>query len=108
MRTNLTEGQRAVLAMSQNVIGEVKKVIIGKDEIIIKVLLSILMGYRAGLYEIPALDGLKQAKVVETVNSWGIAEITLNDWKNCSRSKRQDNMLPNELVAKTLKKINDM
>ena len=80
---------------------------IGKD-LNRKVLLSILMGYRAGLYEIPALDGLKQAKVVETVNSWGIAEITLNDWKNCSRSKRQDNMLPNELVAKTLKKINDM
>lgn len=80
---------------------------IGKD-LNRKILLSILMGYRAGLYEIPALEGLKQAEVVETVNSWGIAEITINDWKNCSRSKRQGNMLPNELIAETLQKINEI
>ena len=80
---------------------------IGKD-LNRKILLSILMGYRAGLYEIPALEGLKQAEVVETVNSWGIAEITISDWKNCSRSKRQSNMLSNELIAETLQKINEM
>ena len=77
---------------------------IGKD-LPRKILLSILMGYRSGLYEIPCLDGLKQSEVVETVNSWGISEITLNDWKNCSRSKRQENMLPRELVEETLQKI---
>ncbi|MBE6868157.1 MAG: MoxR family ATPase [Ruminococcus sp.] len=55
MSTNLTEGQRAVLAMSQNVIGEVKKVIIGKDEIIIKVLLSILAGGHILIEDIPGV-----------------------------------------------------
>ena len=70
-----------------------------------KILLSILMGYRAGLYQIPELDGLKQAEVIETVNSWGISTISINDWKNCSRSKRQENMLPGELVDPTLQKI---
>ena len=70
-----------------------------------KILMSILMGYRSGLYKIPALDGLKQSEVVKTVNSWGIAEITISDWKNCSRAKRQDNMLPHELIEATLKKI---
>ena len=79
---------------------------IGKD-LDKKILMSILMGYRSGLYQIPALDGLKQAEIVEKVNSWGIASITVNDWKNCSRSKRQENMLPYELVETTLRKIND-
>jgi hypothetical protein len=66
------------------------------------------MGYRSGLYKIPALDGLKQKQVVETVNSWGISEITINDWKNCSRTKRQDNMLPNDVVKDLLQKIQDL
>jgi hypothetical protein len=70
-----------------------------------KILLSILMGYRSGLYQIPALDGLKQSEVVEIVNSWGISEITINDWKNCSRTKRQDNMLPRDLIEDTLQQI---
>lgn len=77
---------------------------IGKD-LDRKILLSILMGYRSGLYQIPALDGLKQSEIVETVNNWGISPITLNDWKNCSRTKRQENMLPRELVEDTLQKI---
>ena len=70
-----------------------------------KILLSILMGYRSGLYRIPALDGLKQSEVVRVVNSWGISQISVSDWKNCSRSKRQENMLPRELVEETLQKI---
>ena len=80
---------------------------IGKD-LDRKILLSILMGYRTGLYEIPALDGLKQAEIVETVNSWGISKITLADWKNCSRAKRQSNMLPRDVVEETLRKIISM
>ena len=39
MNNSLTEEQVKVLNMSQSVINEVRKVIIGKDEIIIKVLL---------------------------------------------------------------------
>ena len=77
---------------------------IGKD-LDRKILLSILMGYRSGLYQIPALDGLKQSEVVATVNSWDISPISLNDWKNCSRTKRQENMLPHELVNETLQTI---
>ncbi len=77
---------------------------IGKD-LKRKVLLSILMGYRAGIYQIPALDGLKQSEVVQEVNTWGIAEITVNDWKNCSRLKRQENMLPYDVLEETLQKI---
>ena len=80
---------------------------IGKD-LDRKIILSILMGYRSGLYKIPALDGLKQKQVVEKVNSWGISEITINDWKNCSRTKRQDNMLPNDVVKDMLQKIQDL
>jgi len=41
--------------MSQNVIGEVKKVVIGKDEIIIKVLLSILAGGHVLIEDIPGV-----------------------------------------------------
>ncbi len=77
---------------------------IGKD-LNRKILLSILMGYRSGIYKIPKLDGLKQADAVVEINSWGISEITISDWKNCSRTKRQDNMLPRELVNDTLQKI---
>ncbi len=77
---------------------------IGKD-LDRKILLSILMGYRSGLYSIPVLDGLKQSEIVQTVNSWGIAEITINDWKNCSRTKRQENMLPFDLIAEMLERI---
>ena len=55
MNANLTEGQKAVLNMSQNVISEVKKVVIGKDEIIIKVLLSILAGGHILIEDIPGV-----------------------------------------------------
>ncbi len=80
---------------------------IGKD-LPRKTLLSILMGYRSGLYSIPALDGLRQSEVVNKVNSWGISTITITDWKNCSRSKRQENMLPREVIEETLEKINHL
>ena len=52
MNNSLTEEQVKVLNMSQSVINEVRKVIIGKDEIIIKVLLSILAGGQVSLLRI--------------------------------------------------------
>jgi len=70
-----------------------------------KILMSILMGYRSGIYRIPTLDGKKQSQIVEIVNSWGISEITINDWKNCSRTKRQENMLPRDFVQEMYEKI---
>ena len=70
-----------------------------------KILLSILMGYRSGLYQIPSLNGLKQSEAVNVINSWRISEISLSDWKNCSRAKRQENMLPRKVIEGTLQKI---
>ncbi|MBR6102759.1 MAG: MoxR family ATPase [Ruminococcus sp.] len=55
MAQKLTEEQVKVLQLSQKVIGEVKKVIIGKDETIIKVLLSILAGGHILLEDIPGV-----------------------------------------------------
>ena len=46
---------KRVLAFSQNVINEVRKVIIGKDEIIVKVLLSILSGGHVLIEDIPGV-----------------------------------------------------
>ena len=53
MAGNLSEEQIKVLNMSQKVINEAKKVIIGKDEIIIKVLLAILAGGHILIEDIP-------------------------------------------------------
>lgn len=55
MAQNLTQEQIHVLQLSQRVINEVKKVIIGKDETIIKVLLSILAGGHILLEDIPGV-----------------------------------------------------
>lgn len=55
MNNSLTEEQVKVLNMSQSVINEVRKVIIGKDEIIIKVLLSILAGSHILIEDIPGV-----------------------------------------------------
>lgn len=55
MNSKLTEGQLSVLNMSQSIIAEVKKVIIGKDDIIIKVLLSILAGGHILIEDIPGV-----------------------------------------------------
>lgn len=55
MQSNLNEEQSRVLNLSQNVISEVRKVVIGKDEIIIKVLLSILAGGHILIEDIPGV-----------------------------------------------------
>lgn len=55
MSQNLSEEQIAVLKLSQNVIGEIKKVIIGKDDIIVKVLLAILAGGHVLIEDIPGV-----------------------------------------------------
>lgn len=55
MAGNLSEEPIKVLNMSQKVINEAKKVIIGKDEIIIKVLLAILAGGHILIEDIPGV-----------------------------------------------------
>lgn len=52
---NLTEGQLNVLNLSQNVINEVKKVVIGKDDIIIKIMLAILAGGHILIEDVPGV-----------------------------------------------------
>lgn len=55
MSYSLNEDQKKVLSFSQNVINEVRKVIIGKDEIIVKVMLSILAGGHILIEDIPGV-----------------------------------------------------
>ena len=55
MKSNFTEEQVKALNISQNIINEIKKVIIGKDEIIIKVLLSVLAGGHILIEDIPGV-----------------------------------------------------
>lgn len=55
MQSKLTGEQAKVLNLSQSVISEVRKVVIGKDEIIIKVLLSILAGGHILIEDIPGV-----------------------------------------------------
>ena len=55
MPNELTLEQKQVLDLSNRVIREVKKVIIGKDDIIIKVLLSILAGGHVLIEDIPGV-----------------------------------------------------
>ena len=55
MQNTLTAEQAKVLSLSQSVISEVRKVVIGKDEIIIKVLLSILAGGHILIEDIPGV-----------------------------------------------------
>ncbi len=55
MQNELTDEQKQVLEMSHKVINEIKKVVIGKDEIIIKVLLAILAGGHVLIEDIPGV-----------------------------------------------------
>lgn len=55
MPSELSNEQRQVLDLSNRVIREVKKVVIGKDDIIIKVLLSILAGGHVLIEDIPGV-----------------------------------------------------
>lgn len=55
MARELNQDQKQVLDMCHKVIREIKKVIIGKDEIIIKVLLSIMAGGHVLIEDIPGV-----------------------------------------------------
>ena len=55
MQNELNTEQKQVLEMSHKVINEIKKVIIGKDDIIIKVLLAILAGGHVLIEDIPGV-----------------------------------------------------
>ena len=64
MNSQLNPDQIKVLNLTKSVISEVKKVIIGKDEIIGKVLLSILAGGHILIEDIPGVG------VIENLADW--------------------------------------
>lgn len=55
MTNNLNQLQAETLSMAQNIINEVRKAVIGKDDIIIKVLMSILAGGHILIEDIPGV-----------------------------------------------------
>lgn len=55
MKNNLSPEQLNVLSLSQNVINEIEKVIIGKKEVIVKILLAILSGGHVLIEDIPGV-----------------------------------------------------
>ena len=75
------------------------------------ILMSIIMGYHAGKFNIPALNGLSVAKKCEWINKHNSSKktFTINDWKNSRKPQRQVNMLPNSYIHdKLLEMQNDV
>lgn len=70
------------------------------------ILRSILIGYRHGLIEIPALDQLGTvAERCEWLSAWGLGTVTESQWKNARRPERASGMLPVEDIADWIDKI---
>lgn len=72
------------------------------------ILLSCIMGYRAGLYRIPPLDDRKRVKdKIDYINQHSLSEKPFqeSDWKNCRKPERQALMLPDDMVAVQLRKL---
>lgn len=64
-------------------------------------LFSVIMGYRIGLWDIPALGELKSvAKKIEWINTHNHSskKFTQNDWKNARRQERATQILPREML----------
>lgn len=91
MQNNLTEEQARVLSLSQSVISEVRKVVIGKDEIIIKVLLSILAGGHILIEDIPGVG--------KTTLALAMSKALSLDYK---RMQFTPDVLPSDVVGFTM------
>lgn len=64
------------------------------------ILRSILIGYRHGVIEIPALDQLGTvAERCAWLSGWGLGTVTESQWKNARRPERASGMLPVEDLA---------
>lgn len=68
------------------------------------VLVSIVMGYRAGKWEIPSLDGKTVAEKCSWINQHNSStrKFKESDWKNARRPERQASMLPAEFLKDKL------
>ncbi len=91
MQSTLTGEQAKVLSLSQSVISEVRKVVIGKDEIIIKVLLSILAGGHILIEDIPGVG--------KTTLALAMSKALSLDYK---RMQFTPDVLPSDVVGFTM------
>lgn len=68
------------------------------------ILMSVIMGYRAGRWSIPALDGKSVEEKCEWINSHNNSKkkFKVSDWKNARRPERQVNMLPVSYIRNKL------
>ena len=74
-----------------------------------KILTSVIMGYRLGLWSIPYLDTeeLSLEEKLAWINSFNETgkEFTINHWKNCRRKDRKSQMLHQEMLNELLQKM---
>lgn len=68
------------------------------------ILASVIMGYRAGKWDIPALEGKTVAEKCDWINqhNGSTRKFKESDWKNARRPERQASMLPEEFLKDKL------
>ncbi|MGP9623722.1 hypothetical protein ACT3S7_12220 [Corynebacterium sp. AOP34-AQ2-28] len=72
------------------------------------ILRSILIGYRHGMIDIPALDQLGTvAERCAWLSGWGLGTVTESQWKNARRPERASGMLPVEDLEPWVTEISD-
>lgn len=71
------------------------------------ILMSVVMGYRKGLWEIPMLWGETVADKCKIINRHNDSKkrFTVSDWKNARRPERQCNMLPVSMLKDKLEEF---
>lgn len=71
------------------------------------ILASVIMGYRAGRWNIPALEGKTVVEKCAWINQHNdsVRKYKESDWKNARRPDRQANMLPKEFLKDKLEEL---
>lgn len=71
------------------------------------ILASVIMGYRAGRWNIPALEGKTVVEKCTWINQHNdsVRKYKESDWKNARRPDRQANMLPEEFLKDKLEEL---
>lgn len=71
------------------------------------IIMSVIMGYRAGLWDIPALNNKTVVEKCDWINKHNDSskQFNKNDWKNARRPERQVNMLPKSYLVEKLEEM---
>ena len=71
------------------------------------IIMSVIMGYRAGLWDIPALNNKTVVEKCDWINKHNNSkkQFNKNDWKNARRPERQVNMLPKSYLSDKLEEM---